>query len=591
MRPRRLRSLELDEHGAMLVIATFFAIFAVAILYTLLGVAQTLVVRERLQDAADATALSGAIAHARSMNFLVLVNIVMAALMAILVTIKVVEGLTIVGIAIAAALAWPTAGASLAAIPPLKVAQTNMQTLYSTLEGPISSALSALKSTGDTISDLTPATASLLASAQLAHFAPIVKEGVAVGGASELPVDDAPFPELCSQAGELPVKIANAAMAKVVGDKGAAIFGLLEEPMGVMAGSFSEWFCGEGGSSPPPYNYREKRAYPRTPELEACDSPVPQAASGAALDVAATAQACIEAEWLEAEAAPDPTTGACPTGKDCSPSGPYETRAKLAREQCHPEIMSPPFRYTYQERRGSVIYVWERDHWQRGTPSYSTTVLAESSRPPCGPASVNPLLVGYESDSRSVDGTPAGRPVCTNERPPAPAPGLVNGTVWPVELREITRIFGCARHESVEVTVTDGDQVSGGSERSPKRVATEYELGDEVFQVRALVRGGARSGAETAVRLAEFGGEEVSTELEALRLVGDLGAAQAEYFFGGDASRSEWMWEMQWRARLRRFRAPEDPALLAAGCAVALEATSCARSLAFVTLFGDSLSH
>ncbi len=582
----------LDERGAMLVIATFFAIFAVAILYVLVGVAETLAVRERLQDAADATALSGAIAHARSMNFLVLVNIVMAALMAILVTIKLVEGLAIVGIALAAALAWPTAGASLGAIPPLKMAQANMQTLYSSLEGPIGSALSALNTTSDAIAELTPAAASMLASAQSARFAPVVQEGFAAGASLRLPVEDAGFDELCGRAGRVPVQLAETAMSGIVGAPGASIVGLLEEPMGVMTQSLSEWFCGQGSGGPPSYRHRDERRYPRTEALDACSGVTKKNVNGASSAPSAL-EACARAERFEFESKPEERTGECPAGRDCSPQGEYETRAELARAQCHPDITPRPVAYTYQERRGTVDYVWVGDHWQRGDARYESPVLVvESRRPPCGPASVSPLIVGYESVGRAGDGADGLRPVCTDERPPPLPVGHASGAVYSVEVREISRVFGCVRNEFVDVEISDGDRVSGGSERAPKRVLATEQLGAEAFQVRALVRGDVQSEAETAVSLARFGAKPRPSELEWLRPLGELGVAQAEYYFGGDASnRGEWMWSMQWRARLRRFRPPEDPKLFVAGCALALEGEACARGASFVMLLGDAVLH
>src|SRR5512133_2414628 len=119
-----------DDRGAVMLIAVFFAVFAVAMLYLAIGAAESVLHREHLQDAADSAALSGAITHARIMNVLVLINMVMVTLLAILVTLKLIEGVTIVGVAIAAGLAWCTAGASLAAIPPLKSLQSTVSTIY-----------------------------------------------------------------------------------------------------------------------------------------------------------------------------------------------------------------------------------------------------------------------------------------------------------------------------------------------------------------------------------------------------------------------------------------------------------------------------
>jgi hypothetical protein len=41
-----------------------------------------------------------------------------------------------------------------------------------------------------------------------------------------------------------------------------------------------------------------------------------------------------------------------------------------------------------------------------------------------------------------------------------------------------------------------------------------------------------------------------------MKPLGNLGVAQAEYFYDAADGRGEWMWNMNWRARLTRFRLP-----------------------------------
>src|SRR5207244_1431493 len=74
----------------------FMAVFLTAALYYIVGIGDAIWQRERMQDAADAAAFSAAVLHARGMNLLVLINMVMAALLAVLVTLKLVETLVIV---------------------------------------------------------------------------------------------------------------------------------------------------------------------------------------------------------------------------------------------------------------------------------------------------------------------------------------------------------------------------------------------------------------------------------------------------------------------------------------------------------------
>ncbi len=93
-----------------------------------------------------------------------------------------------------------------------------------------------------------------------------------------------------------------------------------------------------------------------------------------------------------------------------------------------------------------------------------------------------------------------------------------------------------------------------------QRVIEDAELGDENFQLRAFMIGEPPfSRAEEGVRVAAWGQEDRSAVIDTLRELGRVSFAQAEFYYAdGDADRREWMWHMQWRARLRRFRAPED---------------------------------
>ena len=128
------RSNVRDDRGAIMVIALFFAVFLVALLFSVVGTGRAIFVREHLQDSTDGAVLSGAILNAQGMNLIVLANVVMAALLAILVALKAIEGLCIIGIAICAALAWLTAGATLSAIPTLNDVRDNTRTVHDELK-------------------------------------------------------------------------------------------------------------------------------------------------------------------------------------------------------------------------------------------------------------------------------------------------------------------------------------------------------------------------------------------------------------------------------------------------------------------------
>lgn len=80
-----------DDTGAIMVIGVFMAMMVTGFLYYIIGIGNTIIYRERMQDAADAIAFSGAVMHARGMNLIALINIIMALLMAIYIAMKVVD--------------------------------------------------------------------------------------------------------------------------------------------------------------------------------------------------------------------------------------------------------------------------------------------------------------------------------------------------------------------------------------------------------------------------------------------------------------------------------------------------------------------
>ncbi len=188
-----------DDRGAIMVLALFLAVFAIAILYTVVGTVETVLFRERLQDSADSAALSSAVMHARSMNLLVLINLVMAALLAVLVTIKLIESIAILGIIVAGALAWLTGGATLSAIPPLKSVQGQMHEAYEEVKDPIYTGLEALHDVSEAVKTAAPLGAFAVAAADIQTYGkPTVEAGVAIGTRFDLPVSDGSFDQLAA---------------------------------------------------------------------------------------------------------------------------------------------------------------------------------------------------------------------------------------------------------------------------------------------------------------------------------------------------------------------------------------------------------
>jgi hypothetical protein len=95
-----------DQRGAIMVIGVFMAVLLVGFMYFVIGVGETVFYRERMQDASDASAWASAVLHARGMNAIVLLNMIMAAITAIVLMVKAIKLIVDIGIGIATIACW-----------------------------------------------------------------------------------------------------------------------------------------------------------------------------------------------------------------------------------------------------------------------------------------------------------------------------------------------------------------------------------------------------------------------------------------------------------------------------------------------------
>jgi hypothetical protein len=576
------RSIFEDERGAMALVTVFFAVFAVSMLYSFVGTVEAVMHRERMQDAVDSATLSSAVMHARSMNFIVLVNVVMSALLAILIAIKMVESLAIIGMVVAAALAWPTFGASLVAIPPLKQVQQTMHTIYDEMKTPVEQILEQLNSLEGTVQQVTPAVALGLAELSLeTNWKPPVDAGLVIGGRPhfDLPLENDSYGVLCKKGGEVVGEVVMKPfdpLFDAVPLLGPARSGLIAAT-GEMTSALEGWFCGSNGSTPPTFRRSQDRVFPRFPVNEECDDPEKTEEESAG--------PCEEARAFEDASSPNHATGECRDGQDCGIGGPYDVRMKEARLQCDPTQQPVPFFYWYQTRQGRVRYQWKDNAWVRLEPSYDPPVAyprdierppSDKHIPPCGPAwTMRRYADEYNVVVRRRNDPDQVLPVCSTEQRPLLPPLLREGRdpeepilSDEVTFTEVTNILGCQKRVPLEVGGGDDEPPSDPpSSRSPKKVADNVTLGSDDFQVWGFVRGEFGTGnASRLVRLSLFGRAEPDQPLSGLRVLGNFAVAQGEYFYDGVEEREAWMWNMSWRGRLKRFRTPDTLSGLGSIC-------------------------
>lgn len=77
------KSLYADQRGAVMMMGLFMATFLIGGLWYMIGVGDALVLHDRLQETADSVAFTSAAVHARGMNFIAAINVLMMALVAL----------------------------------------------------------------------------------------------------------------------------------------------------------------------------------------------------------------------------------------------------------------------------------------------------------------------------------------------------------------------------------------------------------------------------------------------------------------------------------------------------------------------------
>lgn len=80
-----------DDRGAILVSSLFMATFVVGLTWYVAGVGDGIATHEAMQDAADSSAFTSSVLHARGMNVIGLANLAMTAILAVLVCVKAVQ--------------------------------------------------------------------------------------------------------------------------------------------------------------------------------------------------------------------------------------------------------------------------------------------------------------------------------------------------------------------------------------------------------------------------------------------------------------------------------------------------------------------
>ena len=193
-----------NENGAMLIIGIFMVMFIAAMLYYVVGIGDTVAYRERMQDAADAGAMTGAIFLARGMNLITLMNLTLASIFGVLIAAQTAFFLVMLAMADASSkcnpnpLSWPHCAAALCLLFSLPEACDKIDEA----QGVVSDAAAVTTSMQESVRDNTPiAATAAVAELGLQHYDPpvTIPAGAYGMGIDQLPVARDSDPPICSR--------------------------------------------------------------------------------------------------------------------------------------------------------------------------------------------------------------------------------------------------------------------------------------------------------------------------------------------------------------------------------------------------------
>lgn len=186
----------------MFVVGAFMAFFLAGALWYLIGIGDAILFRERVQDGTDAVAFAAAVTNARSMNIIVSLNIVLAVLLGVLVMLKLLLFiLSMVQVALLAC-AWmlPWCGAALTAVTEVRSVVEEVKEGYELIYEPLHTAVSGLQTV---VQHGGPFVAEVASWHAAEPYKPDVKYGVYVGNAlTGLPVRDGDKNVVCGRVSE-----------------------------------------------------------------------------------------------------------------------------------------------------------------------------------------------------------------------------------------------------------------------------------------------------------------------------------------------------------------------------------------------------
>ncbi len=532
-------SLLTDDRGAVMVMGIFMCSCLVGALWYLAGIGDAILYRERLQEAADAVAFSDAALHARGMNLLVLINLIMACVLGIRVALRTAKIVLVIASAVFAAASVfnpPLAAVAGATSSAAEV----LQSVGGELDPAIDVALQGLNGAQDGIAQATPILAATAARESVGElYKPTAAQTSTqelAGLGSPLPVEHVNPTVLCKHAAASLPDFTKWLLKQTPLGALAAPLGFVTPIMVALAGADPDGFCGldssgGGGGGGGNGNGNGNGASPNgSKTAPAIDAELDKNAAliCSSLDLGKTEDAFTkkEAEWL---------TECAKAGVGCQSRDPQTGTPLKSGTQSGGTSMARPDKQDEQFVLDELRL--ERDQDLR-TLQELTLHSAEFIRDPskCIPIEKADLQQRQAEQQQLLQRQPK-RPPSSQNQPSQQAQNNNNGSSSSGTTASMAVI--AAWHNGVREA-----QVIGGA------------VGDA-----SLLQ---RSG--NLVRIATL--PTKTPQVSAPDAASIPAMAQAEFFYDCSGAWSscnadeDAMWNFRWRARLRRFNQPFDSTLV-----------------------------
>lgn len=273
---QKMKSLREEEGGAIMLVSIFMAIFLVGLLYYTVAIGDAILYKEKMQDAADVGAFTGAVVNARGMNFLTFFNLIMAVVMSIVIALKTIEILLLVAYWIVFALSkWPPLAALEAVAQALDKAHDLVEEVTEQVEDFAEEIIGVCKDAQKIVKTAWPIAAqgrSVWAMTFQPEFSPPSKFGFIYMYPSviaNLPVEDHKFSETCDRGVRLVRYYLDDALGFLPG--GELVSGIIGGGFEAAAQGVAAYYCEGDASNLPSYNEEVDRLYPRFSALDSCD--------------------------------------------------------------------------------------------------------------------------------------------------------------------------------------------------------------------------------------------------------------------------------------------------------------------------------